>query len=78
LGQRVPEDVALIDLFLDVFDGSVAGVRQNHHAVGELAVELLAGQLHHHKHGVPEIPTTTYVEGTWFDGATCPARGVIC
>jgi hypothetical protein len=24
---------------------------------------------------VPQIPTTTFVEGTWFDGATCPPRG---
>jgi hypothetical protein len=23
---------------------------------------------------VPDIPTTTFVEGTWFDGETCPMR----
>lgn len=69
---RAPEDVAFVDVFLDKFDGTTAGVRQNHHTVGELAVEVLAGQLHHNKYGVPEIPTTTYVEGTWFDGASCP------
>lgn len=75
LGLRVPKDVALVDLFLEATDGAVAGVRQNHETVGELAVELLAGQLQHNKYGVPEIPTTTFVEGTWFDGKTCPARG---
>ena len=48
------------------------GVRQNHATVGALAVEILAGQLQHNKFGVPEIPTTTFVEGTWFDGASCP------
>jgi LacI family transcriptional regulator len=48
-------------------------VRQNHQTVGAVAVEILAGQLQHNKFGVPEIPTTTFVEGTWFDGATCPA-----
>ncbi len=74
MGLRVPEDVALIELFLENEDGSVAGVRQNHHAVGGLAIEILAGQLHYHKFGVPEIPTRTQVEGTWFDGATCPPR----
>ena len=74
LGLRVPRDVALVDVFLDEFNGRAAGVRQNHEIVGELAVEILAGQLHHNKYGVPEIPTTTYVEGTWFDGATCPGR----
>jgi LacI family transcriptional regulator len=52
----------------------MAGVRQNHTTVGALAVEILAGQLQHNKYGVPEIPTTTYVEGTWHDGVTCPLR----
>jgi LacI family transcriptional regulator len=74
LKLRVPQDVALADVFLDRFDGSAAGVRQNHETVGELAVEILAGQLQHNKYGVPAIPTTTYVEGTWFDGASCPPR----
>ncbi len=74
LGLRVPRDVAFVDVFLDSADGRTAGVRQNHDAVGGLAVEILAGQLHHNKYGVPEIPTTTYVEGTWFDGATCPGK----
>lgn len=72
LGLRVPEDVGFVDVFLDDFSGKTAGVRQNHATVGALAVEILAGQLHHNKYGVPEIPTTTYVEGTWFDGASCP------
>lgn len=74
LGLRVPRDTALVDVFLDQADGRTAGVRQNHEEVGALAVEILAGQLHHNKYGVPAIPTTTFVEGTWFDGATCPPR----
>jgi LacI family transcriptional regulator, galactose operon repressor len=74
LGLRVPRDVSLVDVFLENPGGRMAGVRQNHETVGELAVEILAGQLHHNKYGVPEIPTTTYVEGTWFGGATCPPR----
>lgn len=72
LGLRIPEDVAFVDVFLDEFSGKVAGVRQNHEAVGALAIELLASQLQHNKYGIPPIPTTTFVEGTWFNGATCP------
>ena len=72
LGLRVPRDVAFVDVFLDDSGGRIAGVRQNHATVGALAVEILAGQLQHNKYGVPEIPTTTYVEGTWQDGASCP------
>ncbi len=72
LGWRVPHDIAFADIFLDDFSGKTAGVRQNHETVGALAVEMLAGLLQHNKRGVPEIPTTTYVEGTWFDGRSLP------
>lgn len=72
LGWRVPQDVAFVDLFLADTSGATAGVRQNHMEVGALAVEMLAGQLAHNKFGIPPIPTTTYVEGTWCDGASCP------
>lgn len=79
LGVKVPRDVAFVDVFLEDFSGATAGVRQNHQTVGAVAVEILAGQLQHNKFGVPEIPTTTFVEGTWFGGASCPgvaaARG---
>jgi LacI family transcriptional regulator len=74
MGLRVPRDVAFVDVFLEDPDGTTAGVRQNHEEVGAVAVEILAGQLQHNKFGVPEIPTTTFVDGTWFDGATCPPR----
>lgn len=72
LGLRVPADIALIDLFLDDATGRIAGVRQNHRAVGEVAIELLAAQIQHNKVGVPDIATTTYVEGTWVPGESCP------
>ena len=74
LGRRIPRDVAFVDVFLEDFSGQTAGVRQNHETVGAMAVEILAGQLQHNKRGVPDIPTTTSVEGTWYDGASCPPR----
>jgi LacI family transcriptional regulator len=72
-GFRVPWDVAFVDVFLEDFTGQAAGMRQNHRVVGAVAVELLAGQLQHNKFGVPDLPNTTYVEGTWFDGKSCPS-----
>jgi LacI family transcriptional regulator len=74
LGLRIPRDIAFVDVFLERTDGATAGVRQNHETVGAVAVEILASQLQHNKFGLPEIPTTTYVEGTWFDGRSCPPR----
>jgi LacI family transcriptional regulator len=72
-GWRVPRDVAFVDVFLEDFTGQTAGMRQNHRVVGAVAAEMLAGQLQHNKFGVPDIPNTTYVEGTWFDGKSCPS-----
>lgn len=74
LGRRVPSDIAFADLFLEDAANATAGVRQNHKAVGALAVKLLAGQLQQNNYGLPEIPIRTLVEGTWCDGATCPRR----
>jgi LacI family transcriptional regulator len=74
MGLKIPQDLALVDLFLEGIDGTTAGVRQNHETVGAVAVEILAGQLQHNKFGVPEFPTTTFVEGTWYDGRSCPTR----
>lgn len=77
MGVRVPRDVKFVDLFLEPDGGVTAGVRQNHSRVGAVAVEILAAQLHHNKFGVPAIPTTTFVEGTWCDGASCPVLATV-
>lgn len=74
MGLVVPRDVAFVDLFLEGKSRALAGVRQNYDTVGSLAVEILAGQLRHNIIGVPRIPTTTFVEGTWCDGDSCPRR----
>lgn len=74
LGMTVPRDIAFVEIFLDP-DGRTAGVRHNCERVGEIAVEILDGQLQHHSFGIPSFPTTTLVEGTWFDGASLPPRG---
>ena len=73
-GIQIPRDVAFVDIFLEQMDGRTAGIRQNCHRVGELAVEVLAGQLQQHIVGLPQFHTTTLVDGTWFDGETLPIR----
>jgi LacI family transcriptional regulator len=42
--------------------------------VGEVAVEILVGQLQQHSYGLPALPTITMVEGTWRDGDSLPQR----
>ena len=74
LGLSVPQDLAFADMFAVDSDGTVAGVRHNCRRVGELAIELLAGQLQSHQLGLPPVATATLVGGTWIDGATLPIR----
>jgi LacI family transcriptional regulator len=74
MGLRIPRDLAFADLFLNRAGGRIGGVRQNHDRVGGMAVEIVSGQLQHDKFGVPAIALKTYVDGTWFDGASCPPR----
>jgi LacI family transcriptional regulator len=75
LGVAVPRDLAFVDIFLEgEANGKVAGIRQNCQRVGELAVEILVGQLQQHSYGLPALPTITMVEGTWRDGASLPQR----
>jgi LacI family transcriptional regulator len=74
LGLNIPDDVAYADIFVEQADGKIAGVFENSERVGEIAVEVLAGQLLQNIRGVPDVATATLVEGTWVDGATLPRR----
>lgn len=74
MGLRVPEDVAFVDLFREAEDDSLAGMVQGHRAVGETAVNILVGQLQHNQVGVPDVQTSTFIDGEWVDGPSCPRR----
>ena len=54
-----------------------AGVKQNHEAVGRLALDIVAGFMSQHKYGLPATPTRSYVDGYWIDGSTCPQVGKV-
>lgn len=71
-GFRVPEDFAYADLHLAGPDTGLAGVWTQAAKVGELAVEMLAGQLQQNLLGLPAVATVTTVGGSWCDGATLP------
>lgn len=73
-GLRVPHDIAFVDLFLREATGQTAGVRHNCTRVGEMAVEILDGQLQQNTFGLPEFQTATLIEGTWSDGESLPVR----
>jgi LacI family transcriptional regulator len=52
----------------------LAGVVSNTDLVGSQLTSRLAALLQSEIYGVPGIPTSTYVEGFWHDGASAPER----
>ena len=72
-GFQVPGDFAYVDLAL-AGPGHAAGVWVDEEKVGELAVEMLAGQLQQNSFGLPAAAAVTAIGGTWCDGATLPAK----
>ncbi|MFZ5494651.1 MAG: LacI family DNA-binding transcriptional regulator [Verrucomicrobiota bacterium] len=74
-GLRVPQDVACACLCLcDAAPAGLAGVRPHLHLVGERAVSIVVTQLKSGQPGLPEVPSSIYVQSTWQDGPSAPAR----
>jgi len=75
-GLRVPADVACACLCLcdDSAPPGLAGVRPHLHLVGERAVSIVVTQLKSGLPGLPEVPSSIYVQSTWQDGPSAPAR----
>ncbi|HVT73742.1 MAG TPA: LacI family transcriptional regulator, partial [Lacunisphaera sp.] len=72
LGLGVPEDVAFADLFADRAAPGTAGIRQHGERAGELAVEILSGQMLRNEMGLPRVATITSVTGSWVEGISLP------
>jgi LacI family transcriptional regulator len=74
-GLKVPEQVACAGLCLcDPVPRGLAGIRPSLRLVGERAVSIVVAQLKTAEHGQPEFPSSIYVQSTWQDGASAPAR----
>lgn len=74
-GLRVPEDVACACLCLcEPINADLAGIRPNLHLVGERAVSIVVAQLKSTERGLPDFPSSIYVQSAWQDGASAPRR----
>jgi LacI family transcriptional regulator len=71
LGLRVPEDVGFAHLALgDREQLQWAGMDQNSEMVGAAAIDLVDAQLRRNERGVPVIPKTVLIPGSWVSGPT--------
>ena len=68
-GVRVPEDLAVVDLYYrDQFGDQFAAINQNVLQIGQSTVDLLVDKIHQNRRGVPSVPRTLLVEPQWRDG----------
>lgn len=73
LGVRVPRDLAVATT--SVLDGKFpAGIDQNCHEIGAVALRTLASFIHQNERGLPQTCRRILVEGRWVDGTSLPPR----
>jgi LacI family transcriptional regulator len=75
LGAHVPDDVAFAHLNCSDQGGEFAGIYQNGPTIGSAAVDFLIGMIQRNERGVPTLPHSLLIEGTWVAGKTVRARG---
>ncbi|WP_052362578.1 LacI family DNA-binding transcriptional regulator [Geminisphaera colitermitum] len=73
LGCRVPEEVGLVCVNRPI-DSMFSGLEENFEEIGAMAVELVANQIIHNEHGLPQHPRTILIKGRWVEGKTVRMR----
>jgi LacI family transcriptional regulator len=63
-------DVGLIQLEWRKSSPEWAGMDQHNDVVGETAVEMVVGMIHHGVRGIPDFPRGTLIGSTWVEGST--------
>ena len=72
-GLNVPDEVACASLCLcNPVPPGLAGVEPKLHLVGERAVSIVVAQLKSTERGLPDSPSSIYVQSVWKDGASAP------
>jgi len=67
-GLRVPQDVGVIQLEWRESHAEVSGMNQHNDTVGEAAVDMVVGQIHHGESGIPLFPRATLIGASWVEG----------
>ncbi len=70
IGRRVPEDIGFVHLDCPTPAGALSGLYQNGPAIGIAAADLLVSMLHRNETGLPSLPHTVVMEGSWCSGTT--------
>lgn len=74
LAVRVPEDAGFVLLNCADQSGKFSGIHQNGPTIGQVAVDFLIAMIQRNERGVPSLPHSILVEGTWVEGQTVRAH----
>lgn len=74
-GLRIPDDLGLALISLYEQNTGVSGILENSRLIGARALEFLVDMIHRREYGVPQVPLTLMIDGTWQEGATLKRRG---
>lgn len=71
---RIPKSLSLVALRVQPENDLIAGVNQHDEEIGVTAVDILLGLLRANERGLPEIPRSILIEGSWQEGKTVQKR----
>jgi LacI family transcriptional regulator len=72
-GRRIPQDIGFAHLDCSAPNGRVSGIYQNGPEVGAASADTLVAMLQRNEHGLPTLPHTLLIEGSWVQGETLKA-----
>ena len=69
-GERVPETTGFAMVSVPDEGKYFSGIWENPELIGARALEFLVDMIHRRERGVPAVPISQLVDGTWVDGST--------
>jgi DNA-binding LacI/PurR family transcriptional regulator len=75
MNLRMPEDVGFVDLAWPVYRETFAGIDERLEEVGAAAVDMVSAMLHNNEYGIPAVPKTITLEGSWVEGNSVRGAG---
>lgn len=73
-GFSVPERIAFAALGSKPEQPGIAGFDSNLRETGVAVVDLVTAQMFRNEYGLPKLPRTVLINGTWIDGPSAPPR----
>ncbi|MDP0495280.1 MAG: LacI family DNA-binding transcriptional regulator [Verrucomicrobiota bacterium JB024] len=70
MGESIPESTGFALLSVPDEEKVFSGIWENPQLIGERALEFLVDLIHRRECGVPDVPLSQLIDGTWVDGTT--------